>query len=796
MANGPKPLQLDRLHSRAATPTMHGDAIQRAMFNRIMSNHRALPLLFPLIGVLVIATLTTTVSRPVVLMWAVAVVAIWAEIALFSMRYFAGRLSSDPRKLSTSLALRYLNANAVWSAMLVMYWSPSSQGQDFFLLLLFISHLSVATATTAYEWRIYFACTLPITSAIAAACILSGDGIYYGVAALIVLVYLFMLTVAKQMIAQAESAIALRLEQDDLIRDLAKAKAGSDSALREAEQANERLKSSERRFRALVDNAFDGITIIDPSGNIKFTTDAVARMFDATPSQLVDYPAAKLATDEYLPVMEKTFYELLEAPGNRSELAVWARTFSGRKIWIETSANNMVDDPSIGGVVMNVRDATERMNTDSELQMHLSVLEKLATNASMEDVLTGLAEAMEALKPGMRATVLLLDDDNRFHVAAAPSMAPLYRETYEGMVADSDAGPCGQAVVRDQQLIMANASTHWAFKGREAIAEALDVGAAWSHPIHARDGRVLGGVTMIYRRPGSPSSDDVNFLEGAAKLAALTIERRRADQRLSEALRAAEIANHSKSQFLANMSHELRTPLNAIIGFSEMIREEMFGPVGAPEYSEYIGDIHSSGRHLLALINDILDISKIEAGQFELDETWIDLATSAAWSTDLVRHRAHENHVTLKVEIDDALERAFVDERAIKQILLNLLSNATKFTPAGGTVTLSMHPDPASGDLRIAVCDTGIGIEPHLISKVMEPFGQAEGPMARSFGGTGLGLPITKSLTELHGGTLALDSTPGEGTCVTITLPEWRLRATSPDSPADDDPQGLEARTA
>ena len=172
------------------------------------------------------------------------------------------------------------------------------------------------------------------------------------------------------------------------------------------------------------------------------------------------------------------------------------------------------------------------------------------------------------------------------------------------------------------------------------------------------------------------------------------------------------------------------------------------------------------------------------------------LATSAAWSTDLVRHRAHENHVTLKVEIDDALERAFVDERAIKQILLNLLSNATKFTPAGGTVTLSMHPDPASGDLRIAVCDTGIGIEPHLISKVMEPFGQAEGPMARSFGGTGLGLPITKSLTELHGGTLALDSTPGEGTCVTITLPEWRLRATSPDSPADDDPQGLEARTA
>jgi len=793
LANGPKTLELDQLHSRAATPTMHGDAIQRAMFNRIMSNHRALPLLFPLIGILVISTLTTSVALPVIVAWAVTVVAIWVEIAIFSMRYFAGRLPADPNQLSRALALRYLNANAVWSAMLVMYWSPNSQAQDFFLLLLFISHLSVATATTAYEWRIYFACTLPITAAVVGACLFSGTPIYYAIAGLVVLVYLFMLTVAKQVIAQSQSAIALRLEHDDLIRDLAKAKAASDGALRDAERANDRLKMSERRFRALVDNAFDGIAIIDAGGNIVFATEAVARMFNATPEQLTDYAAAKLATDEFLPAMDKTFCDLLARPGNKANLSIWARTFAGHRIWIETSASNMLDDPSINGIVMNVRDATERKNTDSELKMHLSVLEKLATTAAMDDVLNGLAEAMEVLKTGMRATVLLIDDDNRFRVAAAPTMPELYFETYNGMVADSTVGPCGQAAVRGEQIIIADARTHPTFLGHEEIAETLEVGSVWSHPIMARDGRVLGTVTMIFRRSSSPSTDDLNFLEGAAKLASLTIERRRADQRLSEALRAAEIANHSKSQFLANMSHELRTPLNAIIGFSEMIREEMFGPVGAPEYSEYIGDIHSSGRHLLALINDILDISKIEAGQFELDEGWVQLEGVANWSTDLIRHRARENNVALRIDCDPAVERAFLDERAIKQICLNLMSNATKFTPAGGTVTLSIGADEETGDLKIAVCDTGIGIEPHLISKVMEPFGQAEGPMARSFGGTGLGLPITKSLVELHGGTLHLDSKPGEGTCVTIGMPEWRLRATSPDT---DEPDGQHAVAA
>lgn len=792
MAESQKALKLDQLHSGAARTAVHEDAIERALFNRIMSNHRVLPLLFPLVGILIIATLTTTVSNGTVVFWAVAVLAVWAEIAFFSMRYFAGKLAPDARRLSTALALRYLNANIVWSSMLILYWSPTNTGQDFFLLLLFVAHLSIATATTAYEWRIYFACTLPITAAVVTVCLQSGEPIYMAVGGLVFMVYGFMLTVTKQVIAQAQSAIALRLEHDDLIRDLAKAKSGSDIALRGAEAANTRLMTSERRFRALVDNAFDGIAIVSDDGNIQFATEAVARMFDTTPDRLHGTHLTKLCTEIHADEVRDALTELASKPGEKKSLAVWAATFSGRKIWIETSACNMLHDESVNGVVLNVRDATARMNADSELKMHLCVLEKLATSATMEAVLTDLTVTMEELKTGMRATILLIDDDNCLRVAAAPSMPQLYRDIYDGMPADEEVGPCGCAAVSGERTIMADTNTHPAFVGREEAVEALNIGSAWSHPIHSRDGRVLGSITMVYSTPQNPSADDLKFLGGAAQMAALAVERRRAEQRLAEALRTAEIANHSKSQFLANMSHELRTPLNAIIGFSEMIREEMFGPVGASEYVEYISDIHSSGRHLLELINDILDISKIEAGQFEIDESWIDLPVIANWSTDLIRHRAQENDVSLIIDIADNIHEAYVDERALKQILLNLLSNATKFTREGGHVILSAHMSEDK-ELLLAVSDTGIGIESHLIERVLEPFAQAEGPMARSFGGTGLGLPITKSLVELHGGSMKLESEAGVGTTVTVCLPKWRVTREGPNHQADDQAQSSNA---
>ncbi len=257
-------------------------------------------------------------------------------------------------------------------------------------------------------------------------------------------------------------------------------------------------------------------------------------------------------------------------------------------------------------------------------------------------------------------------------------------------------------------------------------------------------------------------------------------ERRRVERALTSAKEAAEAANRAKTEFLANMSHELRTPLNAIIGFSEVMQNELFGPLGAPRYHAYATDIVNSGRHLLDIINDILDVSKAEAGQIELVEEEVDLREIVAASLRLVARRAEEGRVTLRERLAEGLPRIRADRRKMKQIIVNLLSNAVKFTPPGGHVTLEAGAAP-SGAPYIAVIDTGIGIAAEDLDRVLSPFGQVESAFHRNYEGTGLGLPLTKSLVELHRGRLILDSAPGLGTRVTVHLPIERLAsATAP----------------
>ena len=243
---------------------------------------------------------------------------------------------------------------------------------------------------------------------------------------------------------------------------------------------------------------------------------------------------------------------------------------------------------------------------------------------------------------------------------------------------------------------------------------------------------------------------------------------------LREAKTQAEFANRSKSEFLANMSHELRTPLNAIIGFSEMMRLETFGPIGNPRYIEYVGDIHESGTHLLSLINDILDLSKIEAGAFELKEEEVDLAQVVAACRRIIEVRAKEAGLTLDTRLSGKLPKLWSDERAVKQIILNLLSNAVKFTPTGGKVTVRAEIEE-DGCFVLSVSDTGIGIDADDIPKVFKPFSQIDGSLSRKHDGTGLGLPLVKSLVDVHGGTIELESELGNGTIITIRFPAERV---------------------
>jgi len=249
--------------------------------------------------------------------------------------------------------------------------------------------------------------------------------------------------------------------------------------------------------------------------------------------------------------------------------------------------------------------------------------------------------------------------------------------------------------------------------------------------------------------------------------------RKNAQDELIRSRETAERANRVKSEFLASMSHELRTPLNAIIGFSEMISKSMFGKLH-PRYSEYAGDIHTSGEHLLDLINDILDLSKLEAGKLALKEGEVELASLVRSCSMLVRAQSRQKSLSINQQIAGDLPRVRADGRALKQVMLNFLSNAIKFTPSGGRITAGARWG-SERDVELFVVDSGIGMTPREIKVAMEPFGQVDSLLTRESAGTGLGLPISLALMRLHGGDVRITSIPGHGTTMIARLPAERV---------------------
>jgi signal transduction histidine kinase len=307
-----------------------------------------------------------------------------------------------------------------------------------------------------------------------------------------------------------------------------------------------------------------------------------------------------------------------------------------------------------------------------------------------------------------------------------------------------------------------------------SVAASLALARRMVQPIRAlQDGAARIGAGELGQRIEVRTGDELEALAEQFNKMAAELKSSYADleRKVRKRTAQADIANRHKSEFLASMSHELRTPLNAIIGFSEVLIERMFGELNAKQL-EYLKDIHESGHHLLALINDVLDLSKIEAGRMELDLVRFDLSQALENSVTLVRERAARSGVRVSLDCDGVGEWVG-DERKIKQVLLNLLSNAVKFTPGGGRVDVSARRD--NGSVQISVMDTGAGIAEADQALVFEEFRQAGGNYLRKAEGTGLGLALTKRFVELHGGSIRLSSTVGKGSTFVVTLPEKGL---------------------
>jgi len=419
-------------------------------------------------------------------------------------------------------------------------------------------------------------------------------------------------------------------------------------------------------------------------------------------------------------------------------------------------------------LINETREALEQQTATAE------VLQVISNSvADTKPVFEKILESCERLFASGRMSIFLIGGDDRLHLGA-----------YRGPDAEALAGlyptPLGstwtETAIRERRVL------HFpdVLAAPDAPAAVRRVAKRVGHSfsqIQAPmlwEGRGVGSILVTRDATGPFSDKEIELLRTFADQAVIAIQNARLFHEIEDKGRQLELANKHKSEFLANMSHELRTPLNAIIGFSEVLAEQMFGAVNAKQL-EYLRDIHSSGQHLLGLINDILDLSKIEAGRMELDLGSFHVPLLLDNSATLVRERAIRHGLALAVEVEEGLAEWVGDERKIKQVVINLLSNAVKFTPAGGSVTLRARRVAAG--LEIAVVDTGVGIAADQQALVFEAFRQASGDHLRKAEGTGLGLSLARRFVELHGGTIRVESAPGRGSTFAFVLPERAMEA-------------------
>ncbi|WP_293384274.1 ATP-binding protein [Phenylobacterium sp.] len=520
---------------------------------------------------------------------------------------------------------------------------------------------------------------------------------------------------------------------------------------RRVERAHAAYSDSEQRFRLAVEAARCGIWEWDLTEDRIFMSDVTAALFGWRGGVVDGQQVLERVSEGHRDGLREALSTAAVYGGFDVSFRVPSLS-GGRPVWIDARGQGFGKSPE-GGYARIIGVA-------------LDVTEERLAQARAQAAETRLRDAIESVSEAF----VLWDRQGRLLMCNKN-----YRSFFRLEPQVLKPGVAREEV--DAQARLAVRQEFPALGGRKGVREAELVDGRWvqiSERPTAEGGLVVtaADITALKAQEEARRVNEEELRRAVGNL-------ERSQEQLSELARKyenekvrAEGANQAKSEFLANMSHELRTPLNAINGFSEIMVAEMYGPVGDPRYKDYARDILNSGQHLLALINDILDMSKIEAGKMNLRFEPVALEDVAEDALRLVRNRAEAAGLALRLDFSD-LPEVEADYRAIKQVLLNLLSNAIKFTPRGGMVTVraERREDPLGERVRISVQDTGIGIPPEDLARLARPFEQIESQHAKTQQGTGLGLALTKSLVEMHGGLLDLRSAPGQGTSATFSLP-------------------------
>jgi PAS domain S-box-containing protein len=546
--------------------------------------------------------------------------------------------------------------------------------------------------------------------------------------------------------------------------------------LRRAYDAEERIRDSEERYRLLVQGVPDAAMFwLDPDGRVTNWNEAAERITGHAAAEVVGRDGSLLAPEG--DGADRPFAAALRqaADSGHHSAEGWRARRDGSLFWA-CEAITATRDPAgrLLGFTTVLRDVTERRRADALLAAQKRSLELVVAGAPLADVLRHLACTVQEQAGGrVAASILLLDGESRLRNGASPSLPGDYLHAIDGLPADPCLGTCCMAAALGQPVVTPDFAAAPGWRGLSHLPLALGYRGAWSMPILARDGQVLGTFGTYFRECREPTAEEREVVEILSRTASIAIEGRRAEEELLLARDAAEEASHAKSQFLAVMSHELRTPLTGIIGYADLLGSDIWGPTTDQQRMQ-IARIKAAAWHLVSIIEEILTFSRVEAGKEGVAREPVDLERCIRESVELLQPQAAAKGIALRVVDGAGGAEIETDVGKLRQIVLNLAGNAVKFTDRG-FVELSVHP--AEDDVVVAVRDTGPGIPAEQVGRIFEPFVQVDPSHTRLKGGTGLGLTVCRSLAQLLGGDVrVVESAVGSGTTFALRLPRHPAR--------------------